>query len=149
MTDQDINDQLDLPAVDQIGFVVPDLAAAMSHYAPLFGPWNTMETTVEQADYLGELQDCKLLIAFGKSGDLEIELIQPAGGHSPHQDFIEAGGNGPHHLRYRTPDIDARIRQARAIGYEPIWTKRWSPDIAFCYLQKPGATLVIEFLQMP
>jgi methylmalonyl-CoA/ethylmalonyl-CoA epimerase len=139
---------LGLPPIDQIGFVVPDLDVAMASYAPLFGPWTIMDADIEQADYHGEAQDCKLRIAFGRSGDLEIELIQPVGGSSPHQDFIDGGGNGPHHVRYRTPLIDEKIDLASALGYRPIWYKRMSDDLAFCYLQRDNDPLIIEFLQM-
>ncbi|MBK8992525.1 MAG: hypothetical protein IPM40_12920 [Gammaproteobacteria bacterium] len=39
----------DLPPCDQVGFVVRDLQAAMAMYAPLFGPFTTMDGSVEQA----------------------------------------------------------------------------------------------------
>lgn len=148
-TAEQIREQLALPRIDQIGFVVPDIERAMASYEALFGPWTTMDAEVEGADFRGEIHDASLLLAFGKSGDLEIELIQITGGKSPHGEFIERGGNGMHHVRYRTADIDNKIALAKAIGYQPIWYKRMSPDIAFCYLEKVGDPLIVELLQMP
>ena len=68
--------QLGLPAADQIGFVVKDLEESMVKYQPLFGPFHTMDASIDAADFRGKNCDAKLKLAFGKSGDLEIELIQ-------------------------------------------------------------------------
>lgn len=148
-TPEQLREKLALPQIDQIGFVVPDIEQAMASYEALFGPWTTMDAEVEAAEFRGETLDASLRLAFGKSGDLEIELIEITGGNSPHREFIEKGGNGMHHVRYRIADIDHKIELAKAIGYEPIWYKRLSDDIAFCYLEKAGDPLVVEFLQMP
>ena len=148
-TAKQLREQLGLPRIDQIGFVVPDIKQAMTSYEALFGPWNSMEAEVESANYSGEIHEASLLLAFGASGDLEIELIEVTAGKSPHQELIARGGHGMNHVRYRTPDIDEKIEQAKALGYEPIWYKRLSDDIAFCYLEKPGDPLILEFLQMP
>ena len=40
---EDIRRQLDLPDLNQVGFVVRDLAAALALYEPLFGPFVTMD----------------------------------------------------------------------------------------------------------
>jgi hypothetical protein len=140
---------LGLPPADQIGFVVRDLDAAMARYAPLFGPFRTMDGSVKQADYRGRKADVDLRIAFGRSGDLEIELIQWVAGESPHREAIESGREGMHHLRFRVEDADAWIPKLRALGYEPAWYKRWSADTTFVYLERAGDPTWIELLQMP
>jgi len=76
---------------------------------------------VEAADYRGRVCDVKLDILFGHSGDLEIEFIEWRGGHSPHREFVEAGREGMHHLRYRVEDTDARIAKLAPLGYRPRW----------------------------
>ena len=37
----DLQSALNLPPIDQIGFVVKDLSQAMKAYEPLFGPFTT------------------------------------------------------------------------------------------------------------
>lgn len=137
------------PPVSQVAFVVRDLERAMSLYEPFFGPFHTMDGSVSQALFRGRLCDVKLDMAFGRSGDIEIELIQWCGGESPHGEFIQAGREGIHHLQFRVDDTDAWIERVRPLGYAPFWYKRWSADIVFAYLERAGDPLVIEFLQMP
>ena len=140
---------LGLPPIDQVGFVVKSLAEAEKRYTPLFGPWTRIDGSVESATYRGRLCDAKLAILFGHSGNLEIEFIEWQGGESPHREFIEAGREGMHHLRYRVDDTDGWIEKVEKIGYHPIWYKQFSEDIVFSYLEREGDPLLIEFLQMP
>ena len=138
-----------LPRVAQIGYVVRDLEAAIRLYDPLFGHFKTMDGSVQAARYRGRLADCRLELAFGWSGDVEIELIAWVSGDSPHREFIERGREGMHHLQFRVDDCDAWIAKLAPLGYARIWYKRWSADTIFAYLERPGDPTLIEFLQMP
>ena len=82
---------LGLPPIAQIGHVVRDLHATVARYEPLYGPFWFMDGSVTGANYRGRIADVVLDIAFGRSGDLEIELIQWKSGESPHREFIERG----------------------------------------------------------
>jgi catechol 2,3-dioxygenase-like lactoylglutathione lyase family enzyme len=143
---QDIEIALDLPAIDQIGFVVPDIEQAMADYAALFGPWQRMDAEVNQADFRGETRDCEIKMAFGKTGELEIELIEVVSGVSPHTEFLDSGRSGMHHIRYPVDDLEKAIEKAAAIGWYPIWSKNFEQGISFSYLEKPGDPLLIEFI---
>jgi len=141
--------QLGLPAADQLGFVVKNLEESMEKYGPLFSPFRTMDGSVEAADFRGESKDVKLKLAFGKTGDLEIELIEWVEGESPHSEFIQAGNEGMHHIRYRVDDCDGCVSKAESIGFKRIWYKAMSDDIKFAYMERDNDPLIIEFLQMP
>ncbi len=149
MTNNQIAQQLGLPAIDQIGFVVKNIDHSMAIYDPLFGPFSTMDGSVDAVDFRGESKDVKLKLAFGKSGDLEIELIEWVGGESPHSEFIQSGREGMHHIRFRVDDCDACISKAESIGFTRIWYKTMGADIKFAYMEREGDPLIIEFLQMP
>jgi hypothetical protein len=138
-----------LPPADQVGFVVRDLEQAMALYGPLFGPWSTMDGSVPRAMYRGRECDAGLKIAFGQSGPLQIELIEWVSGESPHREFIEAGREGMHHLRFRVDDADGWIEKLKSLGYEPAWYKKWCADTTFVYLERPGDSVWIELLEMP
>ena len=83
--DHTIREKLDLPPIDQVGFVVRDMDAAIAMYEPLFGPFSTMDSGEFEYDYRGRKDTSSLKLAFGRSGDLEIELIQwvSGGTHVP------------------------------------------------------------------
>jgi len=140
---------LGLPPIDQVGFVVRSLDEAERRYASLFGPFQRIDGSVQGATFRGKKADVKLEILFGHSGDLEIEFIEWQGGESPHSEFIEAGREGMHHVRYRVDDADAWIGKVARVGYLPIWYMHFSPEIKFAYLERDGDPLIIEFLQMP
>jgi len=142
-------ERMGLPRVAQIGYVVRDLEAAIRLYDPLFGPFKTMDGSVQAARYRGRLADCRLELAFGWSGDVEIELIQWVSGDCPHREFIEKGREGMHHLHFRVEDCDGWVEKLRPLGYDAIWTKHWSADTKFAYLERAGDPTLIEFLQMP
>lgn len=144
---KEIHEKLDLPQMDQVGFVVRDLEASMALYAPMFGPFSTMEPGPMSYDYRGSSEECEMRLAFGKSGDVEIELIEWVRGGCPHKEFIDAGHEGMHHLRFRIDDIDSKIAQAQAIGYAAIWSKRYGEGLAVAYLQREGDPLLIELFE--
>ena len=140
---------LGLPPVYQVGFVVRDLDAALAKYEPLFGPFMLQDYGVQSAVYRGRPCDYVLKTAFGRSGNLEIELIGWVSGECPQREFLEQGREGMHHLQFRVDDVDAWITKVRAVGYEPIWYSRLSPEIAYAYLERTDDPLIIEFLQFP
>lgn len=141
--------QLGLPPIVQLGHVVRDLDAAMALYEPLYGPFTTMDGSVEGTTFRGRNSDVKLAIAFGRSGDLEIELIQWQSGDSPHREFLERGREGMHHVQFRVDDCDGWIAKVKPLGFEVVWYKRFSADTTFAYLERQGDPTLIEFLQMP
>jgi len=142
-------EDLGLPPIDQVGFVVRSVDEAERRYGALFGPFTRMDGSVQAATYRGREADAQLEILFGHSGELEMEFIEWRGGESPHREFIEQGREGMHHIRYRVEDADAWIEKVAAVGYRPIWYKQYSPEIVFAYLEREGDPLLIEFLQMP
>lgn len=149
MTQDPALETLGLPPIDQIGFVVKDLDTWVRQFGPVFGPFSFMDGSVQGADFRGSSEDVKLKIAFGNSGDLEIELIQWLDGASPHSEFIQSGREGLHHLRYRVADTDAWIEKLATVGYTPYWYKRWNADTVFAYLENRDFPLYLELLQMP
>ena len=141
--------KLGLPPIDQIGFVVRDIDAWVERFDHVFGPFSFMDGSVKGAQFRGKSEDVQLRLGFGRSGDVEIELIEWQGGVSPHSEFIQSGREGMHHLRFRVEDTDGWIEQLAPLGYTPYWYKRWSADTIFAYLEHPDFPLYLELLQMP
>ncbi|MEM9253899.1 MAG: VOC family protein [Pseudomonadota bacterium] len=144
---EDIRRQLELPVMDQVGFVVRDLEQSLALYEPLFGPFTTMEPGPIRYQYRGAEEECDMRLAFGKSGDTEIELIQWVRGGCPHKEFIESGNEGMHHIRFRIDDLDAKVAEARTFDYEAIWHTRYGEGLAVAYLERAGDPLLIELFE--
>jgi methylmalonyl-CoA/ethylmalonyl-CoA epimerase len=89
-------------------------------------------------------------MAIAHSGSMEIELIEVIEGETTHTEHLRAHGEGLHHVRFRVDDIDAKLPELQAEGFETLLYKRFSPEIAFAYVQTPDAIggSVIELLQL-
>jgi catechol 2,3-dioxygenase-like lactoylglutathione lyase family enzyme len=143
---------LGLPQIAQIGFAVRDIDAAIAFYEPLFGPFKRTPDGYgrSQASYKGGPRSpYEIKVAFGHSGDVEIELIQWVSGETPHRDFLESGHEGMHHVQFRVDDCDAWVAKLEAAGYQNVWSDRLRPDVAYAYLERPGDPLIVEFLEFP
>lgn len=144
---EDARRQLVLPDLNQVGFVVRSMEQALALYEPLFGPFSAMDPGPMSYDYRGAQEECELRLAFGKSGDVEIELIEWVSGGCPHREFLDAGREGMHHLRFIVDNLETQVEAARVVGYEVIWSKRFAEGLAVAYLERLGDPLVIEFFE--
>jgi methylmalonyl-CoA/ethylmalonyl-CoA epimerase len=144
---EDIRTQLALPDLNQVGFVVASLEQALVLYEPLFGPFSTMSPGPMTYHYRGAQEECELRLAFGKSGAVEIELIEWVSGGCPHKEFLDAGREGMHHLRFIVENLEAQVEAARRVGYQAIWSKRFGEGLAVAYMERSGDPLVIEFFE--
>ena len=148
----DLAAALGLPPIDQVGYVVRDLDQALATFAPLFGPFTTMETALEGTNHRGRPSDVTLRMAFGRSGPLEIELIEWVSGDSPHKEALDAGHEGVHHVRFRVDDLAGFRSRLEARGFTVVWSHAFpEADIAWAYLEGPSerGAAMIELYQNP
>ncbi len=149
---QDIAAQIGLPPLDQVGYVVRDLDRAIETFSPLFGEFKTMHQELRGTLYRGRVTDVTLRMGFGRSGPLEIELIEVVSGESPHQEILEKYGEGVHHIRFRVDDLDEPMERLKALGFEVIWFHHLEPTpIRWAYLEAPAdhGGALIDLLQLP
>ena len=140
---------VELPPIDQVGYVVRNLDETVARYEPLFGPFTLMESPLTGVLYRGTPSDVTLRIAFGSAGNVEIEFIEVVSGRSPHQEFLDAGREGIHHIRYRVPDCDATIAALAGEGFAPIWYHDMG-FAKFAYLEHASRDgVLLELLEMP
>jgi catechol 2,3-dioxygenase-like lactoylglutathione lyase family enzyme len=140
--------ELALPPIDQVGYVVRDLDATLARYDALFGPFTRLDTDLAGVWYRGTPADVSLRLAFGRSGDVEIEFIQPIAGASPHTEFLASGREGIHHVRYRVDDARATIAALGTLGFSPIWRHHMGHSL-IAYLEHASRDgVVVEVLQL-
>ncbi|NLO86289.1 MAG: VOC family protein [Clostridiales bacterium] len=106
----------------QIAIICNDIEATKQKYAEFFG----MEVPptldggpyeITKCEYMGEpakMISCKM--AFFQLGVTQFEIIEPYGGHSTWQDFLDETGGGIHHIAYQVPDIDAACKACESFG---------------------------------
>jgi catechol 2,3-dioxygenase-like lactoylglutathione lyase family enzyme len=137
-----------LPPIDQVGYVVRDLEQTLARYEHLFGPFTRMDSPLSGVLYRGRPTDVHLELAFGSAGNVEIEFIAVRSGASPHREFLDAGREGIHHIRYRVDDCDATLAALRDEGFEPIWYHDMGfAKFAYCEHRSRDGVL-LELLQM-
>ena len=79
-------------------------------------------------------------------GDLRIELLEPF--NIDVNDFLErflqANGEGPHHLTFKTDDIRAELARAEAAGYTPVGVNLEVPfwQEAFIHPKQASGTVI-------
>ena len=100
-----------LDRISHVGLAVKDLEAAIQFYERVFG-LRVAHRWVARAD--------RMEAALLKSGDMEIELMQPLEDDSPVGRFIARRGEGIHHVAYRVDDVAGALQRVRDAGVETI-----------------------------
>jgi len=148
---ESLKESLGLGPIDQVAYVVTSLEASLPGYEAIFGPFQTMDATIEGFQARGQKGNCRLKLAMNNSSPVEIELIEVVEGDTPHSEHLRQHGEGIHHVRFRTDDLDTKLAELNARGLETTMYHRFSPDTAFAYVETPpelGGS-VIELLEMP
>ncbi len=114
-------------AVHHVGIAVPSIDDALRFYGEKLG--------LALQDQL-ELPDRQLKVAFVKTSNMLIELLEPTDPDTPVARFLERRGPGLHHLCFGTPDIHEHLRDLRDKGVELIDEE-----------PRPGAHGDVAFLQ--
>ncbi|MCH7788579.1 MAG: VOC family protein [Acidobacteria bacterium] len=145
------DNSLSLPPIDQVAYMVADRDEAVARLEPLFGPFETMDVDNPGSIYKGDEHDVSLRLAFGRSGDLEIELIEHVSGLSPHKDWYDEHGESIFHVRFKVDDVDAYLAWFEDEGNETIWYNASLAEhgIKYAYSQAPPAKggHIFEFVQ--
>ena len=84
--------------IRQLGYVVPDIEAAMDYWAKTLGvgPWfYAPRVPVEKFHYKGEPSSPITSVALANSGPVQVELIQQRNdAPTMYRDFVKAKGSG-------------------------------------------------------
>ena len=146
-----IGERFGLGPIDQVAYVVENLDEALPRYESIFGAFEVADSPLQECLYRGRTVDTHLKLAVNRTGPLEIELIEVAGGEAPHSEHLKTHGEGLHHVRFRVDDLDATLSALADDGFEVIFEKRFAPTVGFAYVETPpeiGGS-VIELLQLP
>jgi methylmalonyl-CoA/ethylmalonyl-CoA epimerase len=98
----------------QVGLVVRDIERSIEAYSRVFGVPKpeaivTDGQEVAHTRYRGEPTDAQAKLAFFDMGQVTLELIEPIGGPSTWQEFLDEQGEGVHHIAFFVQDTDQVI----------------------------------------
>jgi methylmalonyl-CoA/ethylmalonyl-CoA epimerase len=112
---------LSTDTVVQIGLIVRDVEATAQAYAELLGvavpQWVLTGPEVEaHTRYRGVPTEARAKLAFFRLGNMQLELIEPVGGPSTWREFLEAHGEGVHHIAFEVEDMQDQVAALAAKG---------------------------------
>ena len=134
---------------DQVGIVVGDMDKAVQYYTTVLGmgPFRRFEFALPDGVMRGKKVSLKLKLAFASLGSLEVELIEAPPGDNIYREFLEAKGEGLHHLGYHVPDIDSHLAALKQKGVGILFSGK-TERVSFAYLDTadPGG-VIFELIQ--
>ena len=145
-----IHQRLGLGAIDQISFAVSAMDDALPRYEAMFGgPFTTIDVPNLDVVVRGTPSSTNPRLGIGRSGELEVELVEVVSGAWPTTDWLAEHGEGLHHLRYPVDDLAASRADLEAAGCTTIM-EGGVGGVSFTYLEVPMLNgMVIELIEMP
>ena len=131
----------------QNSWVVADLAAAEVAMHSALGCDEFVEFEMDPKWQMGDdTISCPLACGFARSGNMQIELMQPLGTEGVVAEFLARFGPGPHHLGVIVDDLEAAVAAA---GVPAAMTADFGP-LRLAFLDTVGALgLYVELLEDP
>lgn len=134
-----------------IGMVVKDMEKAIERFTALgIGPFTPRILPAENREtYRGKPFNPaeRVTIQITRIGNMELELIQPLDGPSPHREFLEAKGEGIQHLGFMVKDLEGAVKDLTAEGSEVLLTSAFPNGGGVAYLDLNAADLIVELVQ--
>ncbi len=91
--------------VCQVGLIVNDIESTAQRYSDVLGvPKPSIQTTLGDSTYNGQLSSATAKLAFMNFGQVTIELIQPDEQPSVWRDYLNTRGEGAQHIAFQVAD---------------------------------------------
>jgi methylmalonyl-CoA/ethylmalonyl-CoA epimerase len=146
----DVRDALHLPDASQICLVVRNLDDAVAYLERVVGlrPWVRPEIHYDSVVYRGTPSPRSTWeMAFCSLGPIELEVVMPITRPTIYHDFLDAVGEGLHHVGFDIPDLDARLECCRRLGI-PVLQSGRTPAGGFAHLDTVAVGgLMVELIQ--
>jgi methylmalonyl-CoA/ethylmalonyl-CoA epimerase len=132
-----------------VGVIVKDMDKTIDYLESIgIGPFGMMgDRKWVDIPFKGELHgkpaEWAVKISTAKVGNFEIELLQPSGGESALQEFLDNVGEGVHHIAYLVDDVRGEIDKLVEKGIE-ILTSANLDAKGFAYIRTGPGGIVVE-----
>jgi methylmalonyl-CoA/ethylmalonyl-CoA epimerase len=135
----------------QQAYVVRDLEAAMEAFTATVGcpRWTTFPAMGTPYRYRGRDIESSVSLAYGRSGKVQIELIQPLDGEGVTHDFLAEFGPGAHHIAFLVERLEPEIEAARREGIDCVMSAHIG-TLSYSYLDTFATLgLYVEVVEDP
>ncbi len=134
-----------------IGVVVRDMNKTIDRLNALgIGPFKPRILPPDaQEKYRGKpfIPSQRVAIQITQIGNMELELIQPIDGESPHQEFLDEKGEGIQHLGFIVDNLEEDVNCLTAEGSSILLTSQFKGGGGVAYLDLDVAGLIVELVQ--
>jgi catechol 2,3-dioxygenase-like lactoylglutathione lyase family enzyme len=134
-----------------IGMVVRDMGKTITRLAELgIGPFQPRILPPDAREKYRRKPfhpSRRVTIQTTRLGNLELELIQPISGKSPHQEFLEQKGEGIQHLGFIVDNLAEEVERLTARGSVVLLTSEFKGGGGVAYLDLDVAGLIVELVQ--
>ena len=135
--------------VIQIGIVIRDMDKTVERLTSLgIGPFEEMPLPPDREEWFrdkrmyADFKICKAMI-----GDVEIELIQPLSGESPHKEFLNSKGEGIQHIGCAVEDIQNKVDKLSKQGVEVLLRAKFPGGGGVAYCDLGVGDIIIELIE--
>jgi catechol 2,3-dioxygenase-like lactoylglutathione lyase family enzyme len=135
-----------------VGLVVRDIEKSAQAYSRVFGLPEPPVIITDKHDiaktmYKGEPSDAQAKLAFFQMGQVSLELIEPVGGPSTWQEFLDEKGEGVHHIAFEIQGTDDVVAFLEGEGI-PIVQQGVYPGGMYTYVDSSSALgVILELLE--
>jgi methylmalonyl-CoA/ethylmalonyl-CoA epimerase len=134
-----------------IGVVVRDMNKTIERLTALgIGPFKPRILPPDAREtYCGKpfVPSKRVTIQTTQIGGMELELIQPIDGESPHQEFLQEKGEGIQHLGFMVDNLKKDVERLTGQGSEILLTSQFKGGGGVAYLDLDAAGLIVELVQ--
>ena len=135
----------------QQAYVVGDRERAEQAMRDTLGCGEFVDLPATDLEYelRGEQVSCAIALGFARSGNMQIELLEPVRGEGLHVEFLASNGPGLHHFGFLVDDLDDVIAVGAAAGFPKLMGSQFG-SLRFCYLDTWDALGVyVELVEDP
>ena len=137
----------------QIGVVVRDMDQAIERLALLgVGPFTPkMPPPDVKEEFRGKpfIPRESVNIKATQLGNVELELVQPLKGESPHKEYLEAKGEGIQHLAFAVNDLDKEVQKLTEKGCTVLIRSPRRDGGGIAYVDLNAGGIIVELVQRP
>lgn len=138
--------------VVQVGVVVKDIEKAAVAYADFLGvavpPWFWTDTEDKaHTQFKGKPSPARAKLAFIELKNITIELIEPDQNPSTWREFLDANGQGVHHIAFEIKGMEDKVTQLAKKGM-PLLQKGDYEGGRYAYIDGTAKLgLILELLE--